>query len=765
MTVDTTEAVEYRYFTADLLTNTLLAEIPFSSVSYSRSLVEAGRFSGDIPVIDDTFNLDLYNTTLPGKVALYVVRNGVCVWGGIIWSRSYSLIDKVLSISASEFTSYLSHRNVWKTWSSDYEATGVVSDGVATITLRFGQYGFEVGEAVWIDWGPEYAKYTGYFDVNTATVNLEGKSVITVDATYVDVNNTEKVIPNMTLGVDNPLTVQTRQDTYRYARDLMRELDTDLFDFDFANDAIRPGIDLFNEIDTISRSSNVATVVLTGFHELTEGQRISVTDVTGDAAFNDGNAIVSEIISSNTFTYANPGSDYSAAAETNHRYNVVSFSRTSSISTFTTDVPHNYSANDIILVENVSETFDGYFTVYEVPSSTSFTAVNFGSDIALSFTSVYSITDISGATGNGVSVTFSAANDFTVGAAVSVSGVSPSSFNGDYYVESRTDNSFTVASSNTDTYVSGGKAESQPPRVTRRAAVTYGTFGEHTTVGGLGFDFTDTDSSSGTYEANPIVRGFELKTVAEVLEDYSTKPNGFEYRVDCEYDEDTNSFKRKFKFLPLIPATLTQYLATKETGYSGPIPASAYGAADLIFEYPGNVLEAQLDETAEDSATRFFVRGSDDALSSDASQPYSAASNHILLNDGWPLLDAVDTLESMDETTLYKQAQRLLEESLPPTGTFTIGVNGSVFPRLGDYNPGDWCTVRLADPFLSQRASSNLEQNYGEDGGVLVRKIAAFEVTVPDTPSYPEEVYLELIIEPSIPISGVTVIDGKAFLG
>lgn len=32
---------EYRYFVFDLLTNDLLAEIPFTDVSYSRSLREA----------------------------------------------------------------------------------------------------------------------------------------------------------------------------------------------------------------------------------------------------------------------------------------------------------------------------------------------------------------------------------------------------------------------------------------------------------------------------------------------------------------------------------------------------------------------------------------------------------------------------------------------------------------------------------------------------------------------------------------------------
>ena len=43
------EAVDYRYFACDLMTGELLAEIPFKSVSYSRSLTEAGNFLAILP--------------------------------------------------------------------------------------------------------------------------------------------------------------------------------------------------------------------------------------------------------------------------------------------------------------------------------------------------------------------------------------------------------------------------------------------------------------------------------------------------------------------------------------------------------------------------------------------------------------------------------------------------------------------------------------------------------------------------------------------
>ena len=694
--------VDYRYFVCDLLTNELLAEIPFRSVSYSRSLTEPGSFTGDIAVTEDTYNLSLYENTLPAKTALYVVRDGVCVWGGIIWGRTYSLIDKIISVSAAEFPSYLSHRVVWKTWNSSYEATAEVASGTMTITLTNGQYNFTVGEAVYIYWSEGYTLYDGYFTVLTATTNGDGHSVITVDADYTDAldyskTSTKKTIPDQTFGEDNPITVETRQDNYQYAQDLLRELNTDLFDFDFANDEIRPGIDLFNEIDTVARTSNIATIVTTKKHELTAGQKIKITDVQTDSGFNASEAVVASIIDNYTFTYQNTGSDVSTTSESDTQKNVYSFKRDANVTTIETTSAHGFSKGDIVYLQDVSQSFDGYGTIYSNPASTTeFQIVQIGANIAKSY----------------------------VDTTASVVGT-----------------------------------------VTRHAAVSYGTFGEHTTLGDVGFDFTRNASFSSNLQANPVIRGYELKTVYEVLEEYSTKPGGFEYRVDCEYDQTTNSFKKYFTFLPLVPASLTTWLSGQATGYSGPIPASAYGANEFVFEYPGNVTEATFEENADDSATRFFVQGKDSRLSSDASQPYSAASNHNLLNQGCPILDLVEDLDSADETVLWKQASRLLGESVPPVSTFTIGVNGSINPKLGTYNPGDWVSVKLNDDFVSLRADSYLEQDYGSDAGVLVRKIISYSVTVPDTPSYPEDVQLELVVEPSIPISGVTIVDGKVFNG
>ena len=114
--IDTTLTnVDYRYFLTDLVSNEVLAEVPFSGVSYERQLRKAGAFSGTIPVIAATNKLNLYESTMPGRTGLYVMRNDVCVWGGIVWARKYDESSKSLTVDASEFISYFYHRHIWQT--------------------------------------------------------------------------------------------------------------------------------------------------------------------------------------------------------------------------------------------------------------------------------------------------------------------------------------------------------------------------------------------------------------------------------------------------------------------------------------------------------------------------------------------------------------------------------------------------------------------------------------------------------------------------
>jgi hypothetical protein len=195
---------------------------------------------------------------------------------------------------------------------------------------------------------------------------------------------------------------------------------------------------------------------------------------------------------------------------------------------------------------------------------------------------------------------------------------------------------------------------------------------------------------------------------------------------------------------------------------------SAFGADWLVFEYPGNISNVSMAEKAESSATRIFVSGSNSNAGSGTESAYAAAADKDLLADNWPLLDrkeavtwpaqtantATDTTKSNssytdewgnhdDETDYHASALRYLNESKPPAGDFVISVNGSLTPVVGSYNPGEWCSIIINDDFVKTRLNSVLEPRKD----VIVRKIDAVKVDVPNNPAFPENISLTLVAD------------------
>ncbi len=106
-------ATSYRYLFADLLTNTIIAELPLTGVAFGSQLNQAGTFQGRILLSGiDTVGFNIANATIPGKCAIYVDRNGVLVWGGVIWNRAYQSSSQTLSLNAREFESYFERRRI-----------------------------------------------------------------------------------------------------------------------------------------------------------------------------------------------------------------------------------------------------------------------------------------------------------------------------------------------------------------------------------------------------------------------------------------------------------------------------------------------------------------------------------------------------------------------------------------------------------------------------------------------------------------------------
>jgi hypothetical protein len=644
------DAAVYRYFTTDLLTNQVLAEIPFKGVSFERSIKAAGSFGGNIPVIPETASMDLYNSTMPGKTGLYVVRDSECVWGGIIWNRNYNVVDRELSVSASEFTSYFYHRNIWKTWTHDFGATVVASGGTLTGTLEALEYDFPVGSSVRLIF-PEVSDfiYNAYYTIasspTNATFTITGTSV--PNGTYVGV------------------TVYARVDTYDYVRQLLDEILVDFSGISFPNTDIEPALTNSLRITSITAPSSITTVTTASPHGLIPTQTTEIYNVSEDL---NGLWDVTSVPSDTTFTIAS-----AVTASVKNLTRTVTFKYIADFTaTITTSGAHGFAQYDTVVLSGVDDptslviVFDGEYQIVDVPSATTFRVYVADSDM------------VATAVTGGTAVVQSTAN---VG--------------------------------------------------------TYGPFPGNSDID-IGYS---TEAYSGKNVPNNTYRGFELRSVGEELDEYSDTVDGFEYRVDCElvYIGDIPTFTRTFV---LIPIDYPNPPAEGEVS-----PPSRYGADQLVFEYPGSIIDVTMEESAEDAATRFFVVGNIPDLGDDISQPYAVASATDLLLAGWPLLDGEETRsEESEESALYGHAQRYLAESRPPISDIKVKVNGSLSPKIGEFVPGDWCSIIVEDEFVRMRLASDLEVR----DTVIVRKIEGFKVSVPDTPSFPEETELLLVTEPEV---------------
>jgi len=974
---------EYRYYVADLLTNEVLAEIPFIGVSYERALSKAGSFSGTIPLIEATAHLELYDNTMPGKTALYVLRDGVCVWGGIIWGRQYSPTNKTLSVDANEFVSYLYHRALWQTlyygseqyYCSRYEANG----SVATVYTEV-DHGFKVGEKVRIR------------NLNNA---LNGDKTI---ASVPSPASFTFAVSGVTLASSPSTTglARTIVDTYDLARDLLGYMNEDFSNLSFANEEVKPANELEYSLTNKVMSSGVATLTTALPHDLLLGQEVELVDV--DTLLN-GYQVITAIPTSTSFVVKPTGVTSSFASTPLTQltsYNITSAQIQTTtlkittkqvlnnVATMTTASAHGLAVGDSVEISNISNvisvtktatagtagattitisgsntgilvgmgvtgagigsnatvqsingltitlgvanvsTVSGTITffyesvlngpqkVIAIPSATQFSFAKTSRDVAsttvtkvgeqtaytftnsnnLAYASViqgsatatnnpnlylirgntYTFTINSpgynfwiqnqgggyaagkvystGVTNNGTAsgtITFtvplsapatlyyqaqqtnsmagvinvtdygsvsyksgilvtSTNHGLTAGKKVVIENVG-SDYDGVQVVSSVVDtktfkfNSTSVVNAEAEAVYGG--------TVKWGARAVAGTFGAYSGNSDIGIGVSNELSGKYIGVSQQIFRGSDLKSFGEILEEFSKDVNGFEYRIDCDFDKNIGQFSKTFTFVPFIPPpnkvsvtykTLASNVATLTTatahgltvgqeivvsdvgtsfdgtqvvtatpttttfrfsvvkpdvpgsaaaGYIGLVhPISVLGADQFVFEYPGNILEFGISETAENSATRMWVAGNNDGLDNTASQPYAAATSTDLLDKGWPVLDQVESKNDTQttaygETALYSYAQDFADEARPPEGNFTIAINGSIGPYVGDFLPGDWCSLIIDDEFVRMRLASDLEPR----GDVIVRKIVGYKVNVPDGVAFPEKVDLELISE------------------
>jgi hypothetical protein len=398
-------------------------------------------------------------------------------------------------------------------------------------------------------------------------------------------------------------------------------------------------------------------------------------------------------------------------------------------------------------IVEVDSSFNGYHTVSEVPDANTVVFEDRGANLPLTSVSgmrSFYIVNRS-LTNNVATVTTHIPHSAAIGQSVTLSGVDSffnerldENFDGTFIITATTSNTISYSKENIRDIpaanVSGGTASIG-------SKLVYGTYGPYSSNSDLGIT-VGSNETSGLYQDTLYLRGYELKSVGEILEEYSNNINGFEYRIDCDYDLSTASFTRTFVLLNTenpnpISDTSADVSDAERLGYN-----------QVVFEYPGSISTFTVEENAEDSATRFFVTGNISDLSDAASQPYAVAADISLLNNpfgkSWPILDLVEVVNNTgNEDVLYEYAQEYLYESKPPLGEFKLTVNGSLTPVIGSYFPGDWCSLIIDDPFVLARLADDQEPR----NDIIVRKIASYKVSVPDNPAFPETVDLELITD------------------
>lgn len=646
---------KYRYLIYNLVSGAFVMEVPFSNVSFEKKVTTAGSFSGSIAVpgsvlpgdsryssVEDHF--DLYNSTLPGKHALYVMRDDRCVWSGIIWGRSYSILSRELSVDAMEFHSYFYHRVLWKSFSTDiYQATNNTDDA-DTI-----------------------------------------KDFLTTLITSVTTDQDEAVLTNVDLS--DPIAylasdVHTRINTfYRTSNTVARYSTEDPHGFVVGDVVYIYGID-----------GTYSGTTYTGF---------------------DGVRTVASVVSDYTFTCdsTTQGSTIPAAAIT------ISATQTTYCIKNATKVNLKAAAN-VRITMDINTDLDAYITE------------GFGDNNPLTFRGSemrYVGEILENFSKNGIQ-----ARALDLGATATVTGTTR-------YVVSKT----RVTSTNAEVR-------------THRA---HG-FSTGNTVAVVGI--TDLTDGSYTITSTPDSYSFRITVPAQAITGTismlgSVQAIRFDYVVEAAYDTTSTGFNNVFKAWAIrkdthSTASIDSLLLPSINTLYGP---SALSAGNFIFEHPGNIASLTIDESIEKAATRLWVVDSGNDLGEVAEKYYSAYTNIDYLYDsatqtGWPILETAKTdadLSVSSDYQLVTYARNIGYQLSPPVANIKVVVNGSMAPVVGTYGPGDWCVIIPNDPFINKR----LRLPYENRSDILLRKITGFRVNVPDNPSFPEMVDLELVVEWEIP--------------
>ena len=229
-------ATQYRYLLADVLTNNILAELSLTNVNFTQQLNAAGSFTGDLLLSGvNSTSLNVLNSTIPGRCAVYVDRSGTLVWGGIIWAREWDSANQHLKISAREFESYFERRRIISTLAFEgvdqlviaqelIEAAQSVPYGNIGVVVPTTTSGVIIGSQVYYGYElktyfsalSDLAKNNNGFDFNIAvSYDGSGNPVKTLQLGYPrlgDASTTSVSVPVFTLPAGNIIQYNYKED-------------------------------------------------------------------------------------------------------------------------------------------------------------------------------------------------------------------------------------------------------------------------------------------------------------------------------------------------------------------------------------------------------------------------------------------------------------------------------------------------------------------------------------------------------------------------
>ena len=87
----------------------MIAELPLKNVKFDLKLNAIGSFTADLPLGQKVLKLPFAQATQPSRTAIWIDRNGVLVWGGILWTRTYDSTTETLKLAGQDFGSYFQH--------------------------------------------------------------------------------------------------------------------------------------------------------------------------------------------------------------------------------------------------------------------------------------------------------------------------------------------------------------------------------------------------------------------------------------------------------------------------------------------------------------------------------------------------------------------------------------------------------------------------------------------------------------------------------